>query len=127
VPAPVTPAPSPGKPARRRPPLLRLLSPKRAVACTKPKAPCRAVIPLRLRLSAAARLQVDVERRRGHAWRPEGSSVQLGRRGANVLKLSARGARPGRYRVTVRAMGAGGRSPHPVRLALVVARAHRHR
>jgi hypothetical protein len=97
------------------------------VACAKPKAPCRAVIPLRVRLSAAARLQVDVERRRGHAWRPEGSSVQPGRRGANVLKLSARGASPGRYRITIRAVGAGGRSPHAIRLALLVARSHRHR
>ena len=98
-------------------PTLRLIALKGKRVCERPRPRCRRVARLRLRVSERALLRVTVKRRLGkRRARRVSSTGRRVRKGLNVLNLSARGWRQGRYRLTVRAVDAAGEPSRPAHL-----------
>jgi hypothetical protein len=103
---PPSPEPRPGSGRLR----VRLASPSWVVVCKRPQRSCPASSPLRLWTSARAKLAFDVLRRGHSGWRRVSHSERSVGRGYSTIRLSAAGARAGRYLVRVRASGPRGGS-----------------
>jgi hypothetical protein len=98
---------------------------RRAVGRRTRRRPTRATT-IRFRLSERADVRVTVMRA-GSASPASRVLAKTGRRGANRLRIRARGLRPGRYRLTFEATDAVGHEATPRTLRLRVARMSRFR
>ena len=88
--------------------------------CKRPQHGCPASAPVRVWTSARSKLTFEVFRHGHSGWKRVSRTERSVGRGYSVIKLSARGARVGRYLVRVRASGPGGRSA-PVEVRMTVA------